>query len=193
MGAASPRRGRTRRRRPSARPISGTSPAGTRRRTTRRAPGASIAPPRPLDALRRGPELARRQVVGEQTPALAPVHPARPVHDPPQVRAVLLRGPGAVPYGPDDHRAPAATRAAVADARPRLPWDGRGPHATGGWAWPPHASDGQGISAVRRRLSALAAVRVCTQWTKEVPGSYLSRPAPQSCSLRPSCRHPSPG
>ena len=52
---------------------------------------------RPLDALRRGPELARRQVVGEQAPGLAPTRPARPVHDPTQARTALPHGPGAVP------------------------------------------------------------------------------------------------
>ena len=74
------RRGRTRRRRPSARPGAGGSLAGTRRRATRR-----------------GPELARRQVVGEQAPGLAPARPAHPVHDPTQARTALPHGPGAVP------------------------------------------------------------------------------------------------
>ena len=96
----------------------------------RRASGAGVAPPRPLDALRRGPELARRQVVGEQAPGPAPVHAARPVHDPPQVHAVLLRDPGAVPHGPDDRRVLVAVHDVVADVHARLPWDGRGPHAT---------------------------------------------------------------
>ena len=175
------RRGRTRRRRPSARSISGTSPAGTHRRTTRRAP-----------CLRRGPELARRQVAGEHPPLPAPVYPARPVHDPSQARAVLLRDPGAVPRRPDDRRTPAAARDVVADVRPRLPWDGRGPHATWRRMWPPHASGDPGISAAGRRPSGLAAIRICAQWTKEVPGLCLSRSAPRSCSLRPSCRHPLP-
>ena len=53
-----------------------------------------LAPP---GALRRGPELARRQVAGEHPPLPAPVYPARPVHDPSQVYAVLLRDPSAPP------------------------------------------------------------------------------------------------
>ena len=39
--------------------------------------------------------------------------------------------------------------------------------------WPPHASDGQGISAARRRFSGLAAIRPCVQWAKEVTGSQV--------------------
>ena len=40
--------------------------------------------------------------------------------------------------------------------------------------WPPHASDGQGISAARRRFSGLAAIRACAQWAKEVSGSQVN-------------------
>ena len=40
--------------------------------------------------------------------------------------------------------------------------------------WPPHASDGQGISAARRRFSGLAAIRPCVQWAKEVTGSQVN-------------------
>ena len=50
--------------------------------------------------------------------------------------------------------------------------------------WPPHASDGQGISAARRRFSGLAAIRPCVQWAKEVTGSQDDFSAPAMFFLR---------
>ena len=114
----------------------------------RRARGAGVAPPGRPGALQRQGELSGGRVVGEHPAPPAAACPARPARDPPRARAVLPRGPDAIPGRPHDGSALVATREVVASARPRLPWNKRGPHAARRRMWPPHAGDGSGLRPV---------------------------------------------